>query len=153
MGGSMKLTSHRFRTIFAGASLLAATNPALADCASGDLSGDWLLYATVITSSTPFTARCPVTISVASQSPPTYSMVGSNTGCKTESATAFNDFQIDAQGSLTETKGCKFGGSFVLGAMNMIIGTVDIVNARIESDGSNTMKTHISGIGRQKGDT
>jgi hypothetical protein len=151
MGASMKLVGRRFSAIFAGLCLLVGTNPALAGCTSGDLSGDWSLYATVITNSSPFTVRCPVTISVSSPSPPTYSMIGSNIGCKIESATAVGDFQIAAQGSLKETPKCKFAGSFVLGESNIIIGTVDILDARVESDGSNTIKTHISGIGRDKG--
>jgi hypothetical protein len=150
-GGSMKLVSRRFSALVAGMSLLAATNPALAGCVAGDLSGDWWLLATVLGDTSSFTARCPVTISVSSQSPITYSIVGNNAACKTETPTSIGPLQIAGNGSLKETPKCKFEGSFILGAMNIVIGTVDIVEARVESDGSNTMKTHISGIGRQKG--
>jgi hypothetical protein len=147
----MKSVSHRFGALVAGMSLLAATNSARAGCVAGDLSGDWWLHATVIGDPSSFTARCPVTISISSQSPITYSIVGNNPACKTESPTSSGPLQIAGNGSLKETLKCKFAGSFILGAFNIVIGTVDIVEARVESDGSNTIKTHISGIGRQKG--
>jgi hypothetical protein len=151
MGGSMKFVSRRFGALVAGMSLLVATNPALAGCAVGDLPGDWWLYATVLSDPSPFTVRCPVTISISSQSPPTYSMIGSGNTCKIDSPSSSGDLQIAGMGSLKETPTCAFRGSFVLGVSNIIIGTVDILDARVESDGSNTIKTHISGIGRQKG--
>jgi hypothetical protein len=147
----MKFISRRFGALVAGMSLLAATNPALAGCAAGDLSGEWWLYATVLADPSPFTVRCPVTISISSQSPPTYSVLANNPACKIEGTSSSGGLQIAGNGSLKETPKCGFGGSFILGAMNIIIGTVDILDARIESDGSNTIKTHISGIGRQKG--
>ena len=140
----MKKFGGRLGALVLGSAVsLGATHAAHAACAAGDIAGKWNLYAShyfVDADGPPEVMACAVQLTQQDDSPIRYSISGSCKSYATDSAAAINA-TVTSGSTLTETTGCKFGGSFKLDLQ-----TIAILDARIEGT---TPKRSITGIARR----